>query len=278
MEFQELTSFLNDSFLLRHQSELQDYWLTCRDKVAKAQAQFLTNSLTELSHLLLYGKRVKVEQIETGYDCSDWPSQSSEGFCPENYATLAELMQEATGERRPTWVSGYGMAAQTWEEALQERWEVTLTEIFYGERPEAWEEEEGYAGFEDAILSWQNNLSAAMLEDLQGISVQQMLHDYREQAQALEQAHEAQDILQQRLNMLRIQTARAVHKKVRALLPREKYEASEAELLQAGLQRVKAQVDEIDFQVYLHSPIFASLCSNALRDTMRSYFSAQGQS
>jgi len=37
MDFQNLTANLSDDFLLRNQSELQEFWLNCKDQLENAK-------------------------------------------------------------------------------------------------------------------------------------------------------------------------------------------------------------------------------------------------
>ncbi|PIQ24135.1 hypothetical protein COW36_10800 [bacterium (Candidatus Blackallbacteria) CG17_big_fil_post_rev_8_21_14_2_50_48_46] len=268
MDFQNLTANLSDDFLLRNQSELQEFWLNCKDQLENAKTEYFHQSLTELTHLFLFGNKIQVDHLDMGEDSSDWPVLTSDKFRREDYQVLREFLREATGNRKMSDTSPLGLA-ETWAEALSERWLNLSHEILFRNLPEDWKDN---FELEDALVAWQSELAQEMRKKLNEVPFHWMIEAYAQSARDLEKEKKAQRQLQQRVTEIRIQTARNVHSLVRKILPKEKYLPEDRPLLLEQLSALRDEISDLDFQIYLNSPMFASLCTQALCLELRKYF------
>jgi len=94
------------------------------------------------------GRKVERQIIDEGYDCSDYPEQTSEKYKVEDYPTTDDFLGEATNETVATFESGHGITCKTLSDDLDEsinEWQLeelnklgldTLTD---DERDEFWD-------------------------------------------------------------------------------------------------------------------------------------------
>lgn len=269
MRFQDMTAGLSDQFLLLYQSELQHFWLKCTEELEIVQTLFFHQVLTELTHTVKYGQKYEYVHRDTGYDYSIFSEPSSEHFQPEDYQLLGDFLTEPSGDTRPTFESGTGMHALSWEDALQERWDDLTGGILFQGRPEAWED---CLELEEFLGLWQLELSEAMLNKLKDVPFYWMLEAYASAAEELKASQEQQALLQSRMAEVKAQIADEVHSAARKLLPRDKYGMEEQAILMAGLSQLAQSFQELDFQIYLKSEPFALLCSQKLAIRAQQFF------
>lgn len=269
MRFQDMTAGLSDQFLLLYQSELQHFWLKCNEELELAQTAFFHQVLTELTHTFKYGQKYEYVHRDTGYDYSIYSEPSNERYRPEDYQLLADFLAEPSGDTRPTFDSGAGMHALSWEDALQERWDDLTGGILFQGRPEAWED---CLELEDFLSLWQLELGEAMLNRLKDVPFYWMLEAYTSAAEELNASQALQALLRARIAEVRAQIAEELHLAARKLLPRDKYGLEEQAVLMAGLTQLAQTFPEMDFQIYLKSEPFARLCSQKLALRAQNFF------
>lgn len=70
---------------------------------------WLANSITR-------NKRAEIEVVDCGYDYSTYGRRTNQPFCVSDFNTVRDFLNEPTGNTTATYVSGYGMAAETYKD------------------------------------------------------------------------------------------------------------------------------------------------------------------
>lgn len=249
------------------ESELQAWFLHMQDAIALSQTKFLQSALMELAHKFLYGRKVSVALDDWGYDCSERPMQTNHPYRAEDYDTVADFLHEATGQTVATFVSGAGLAAETFEEQVYEELNSQFFELLKTMATErlglATADDLPFAA-EDIVAEMALEWTWQTLERLQAVSLSWMLKAYREQAQQQQAQIESVRVKTAEQQRQAEETARRIHRQGHFLLTRLKYNMAEQEELIAALEQLSEIVSGEELGTYLRSSCFKALCSNNL--------------
>lgn len=254
--------------------DLLAYYLAQRDVISQGQAGILSKLMLRLTQILLYGHKVQVGILDLGYDCSDYPVATQMPYQPQDYETLADFLEEATGETVATYLSGHGLSAETYEDWVTSELDSEIFDLLqamalaYLAVDELSEQDEDILSEHKLDWVWQS------LESLKLVSLSWMLKAHRAQAEQC-QAHKLE---QARLAALQRKSndriAHRVHQQGRFLLTQAKYEMDQQEQLFAALDSLAEMVSATEMDIYLHSRWFEVISSNRLRQLAQARFAA----
>ncbi|HEY9844470.1 MAG: hypothetical protein ACAI44_02635 [Candidatus Sericytochromatia bacterium] len=241
------------------------------EALATRQAELLEELMLSLTHTLLFGRKYRVESQDWDGDCSDHPVSSGQPFRPADYPTVGDFLEEASGQTRATFVSGYGLSADTLADEAQEELETAFFYLLQAlavehlaiDPEDAWELP---SPADDLVAQWQMEWTWQSLQRLQAVSLSWMLKTHKAAAEQLQAQRIEQGRLQAQQRESEDRIARRVHQQSRFLLSRAKYNMSEREECLAALQSLCQLVSPVDFGIYLRSCWFQAISSNNLRE------------
>lgn len=71
-----------------------------------------------------------IEVVDSGYDYSTFGRSSYEKVNKSQFETIRDFLDYPTGNSRPTFCSGSGMVAETWEDYISEEWSEIITNYY----------------------------------------------------------------------------------------------------------------------------------------------------
>jgi hypothetical protein len=74
----------------------------------------------KLIEILRDRNRYEIEIVDVGYDVSEHVHSTGESFNIENYENVKDFLEEPTGNTIPTYVSGTGLMAETYEDYFRD--------------------------------------------------------------------------------------------------------------------------------------------------------------
>lgn len=255
--------------------DLTAYYQDQCDRIAQGQARILRELMVKLTQILLYGRKVQVDRLDLGYDCSDYPTHTHQPYREEDYETVGDFLQEATGQTIATYLSGYGFHAETLEEWVTSEIDSELFELLKTMALEYLNvEDELDSEAEDTVVEHVMEWVEPSLEQLKQVSLSWMLKAHRNQAgqrqaEQIEQSRQA--ALKQESNE---KIATRVHQQGQFLLKQTKYNMAEQEQLFAALERLAEMVSATELDIYLHSSWFQQICSNRLQQLAQARFAS----
>lgn len=257
---------------------VKDFGHYCREQLAALQPELLRELMLQLTEVFLFNQRYRVELIDTGYDLSDMPVAENSGYQLSDYATVADFLKEASGQRLPSYTSGQGLLAETHADwlaaALEERVHLELTALTRqwlklgefedlpwdcfepaGQGPRPGQE------LEDIVFLTQLEFVEQSLAELQAVNMHWMVKTFEREISQRQAEREMarQAAHQQRQTEDRI--ARHIDKQAQFLLAEPKYTREQWPQLSSALQTLQALVPATDFILYLKSDYFRNKVS-----------------
>ncbi len=81
-----------------------------------------------LQNILRNEFKSTIEFVDSGYDLSSYGNRTREKYTLSDYETIGDFLNEPTGYTQATYISGSGLAAETWEERINGLFIDALTE------------------------------------------------------------------------------------------------------------------------------------------------------
>jgi len=88
------------------------------------KAAFIQELCVWIVDIIQYQYRYEIEWIDAGYDCSSQAKCTHEGYNINDYQMVSDFLQECNGNTYPTFISGMGLATETFEEDLERQVEA----------------------------------------------------------------------------------------------------------------------------------------------------------
>jgi len=231
--------------------------------------------MVKLTQILLYGRKVHVVSLDLGYDCSDYPTPSHQPYQVEDYVTVGDFLQEATGQTVATHLSGYGLYAETLEDWVTREIDSELFELLKTMALEYLSvEDELDSEAEDILAENVMEWGCQSLEQLKPVSLSWMLKSHRVQAELRQAGQIEQSRLDAQKRESNEQIARWVHHQGRFLLTQAKYNMAQHEQLFSALDSLAEMVSATELDIYLHSPWFQKISSNRLQQLAQARFAS----
>jgi hypothetical protein len=73
-----------------------------------------------------------IEHVDTGYDQSCFGRKTSISLDKTKFKTINDFLEYPTGDSRPTFCSGSGMCAETWEDRIIDDWREIVVNQYNG--------------------------------------------------------------------------------------------------------------------------------------------------
>lgn len=235
----------------------------CLEHLHTQLPEIRDKALMALCEAFLYRNVYEEVWVETDFDTSTYAHPRLQKHRAENYETLKDFLDQLTGQTIPTYVSGAGMSAETYGEWLENFVYHLLGEYAYAyfkSDVDEWLEGDE----EDAAALAPLELTEALVEELEQVSVRWMLKHYGPEVQGLRQLAIERQEARQRESELRARRAQQIEKQTRFVLCRDRYTQAEREELQLALRQLAQVLERDDLELYLESDFFRQKVSRSL--------------